>query len=148
MVDLAPSALSARVLGVGCWAGGVAKPNTQHPTPKTLLGNALGVDIGTCSSLHVAEDVRLPEAIRAYFQVPEEIRRDYDPQEWSIGYGGTPESSWDKVWAEADRCRWIEHQHIGAALCHLFKTRAVVNLMRDWRLNDPFWLFGVAKDRT
>src|SRR6266542_4735276 len=37
----APSALSARVLGVGCWAGGVAKPNTQHPTPKTLLGNAL-----------------------------------------------------------------------------------------------------------
>ncbi len=37
-----PSALSARVLGVGCWAGGVAKPNTQHPTPKTLLGNALG----------------------------------------------------------------------------------------------------------
>src|SRR6266508_4042107 len=35
------SALSARVLGVGCWAGGVAKPNTQHPTPKTLLGNAL-----------------------------------------------------------------------------------------------------------
>ncbi|SRR6266540_15014 len=111
----------------------------------TLL---LGVAIGTCSSLHVAEDVRLPEAIRAYFQVPEEIRRDYDPQEWSIGYGGTPESSWDKVWAEADRCRWIEHQHIGAALCHLFKTRAVVNLMRDWRRNDPFWLFGVAKDRT
>src|SRR6266540_111785 len=41
-LHLTPSALSARVLGVGCWAGGVAKPNTQHPTPKTLLGNALG----------------------------------------------------------------------------------------------------------
>jgi len=31
------------VLGVGCQAGGVAKPNTQHPRPKTLLGTALGI---------------------------------------------------------------------------------------------------------
>jgi len=111
----------------------------------TLL---LGVEIESCSSLHEAEDVRLPEAIRAYFQIPEDIRRDYDPQEWSIGYGGTPESAWDKVWAEADRRGWITHQYIGTALCHLFKTRAVVNLMRDWRRSDPFWLFGVPKDRA
>ena len=36
-----PGALSAQVLGVRGRVAGVAKPNTQHPTPKTLLGNAL-----------------------------------------------------------------------------------------------------------
>jgi aminoglycoside 3-N-acetyltransferase len=111
----------------------------------TLL---LGVGVESCSSLHLAEDVRLPDAIRAYFRIPEDIQRDYDPQTWSIGYGGTPESAWDKVWAEADRRRWIRHQEIGNALCHVFKARPMVELMREWRRRDPFRLFGVPKDST
>jgi aminoglycoside 3-N-acetyltransferase len=111
----------------------------------TLL---LGVDVGACSSLHESEDVRLPEAIRAYFRVPEDIQRDYDPHAWSIGYGGTPEGGWDKVWDEADRRGWITHHSIGTAQCHLFKTRALVDLMREWRRDKPFWLFGVPNDQA
>src|SRR5689334_879141 len=37
-----PSALSARVLGVGCWGFGTTKPITRYPSPNTLLGIALG----------------------------------------------------------------------------------------------------------
>jgi aminoglycoside 3-N-acetyltransferase len=109
----------------------------------TLL---LGVGVDACSSLHLAEDVRLPDAIRAYFQIPVDIQREYNPQEWSIGYGGTPENAWEKVWAEADRRGWITHHYIGNALCHCFKARTMVDLMRDWRRSNPYGLFGVPKD--
>jgi aminoglycoside 3-N-acetyltransferase len=106
----------------------------------------LGVGIDACSSLHLAEDVRLPEQIRAYYQIPEDIHRDYDPQHWSIGYGGTGAPVWDKVYAEADRQGLIRQHQIGNATCQLFKARAMVTIYREWRRSDPFGLFEVPKD--
>jgi aminoglycoside N3'-acetyltransferase len=108
----------------------------------TLL---LGVGIDACSSLHLAEDARLPEQIRAYFQIPEDIRRDYDSQQWSIGYGGTGAPVWGKVYAEADRQGLISRQQIGTATCLLFKARAMVTIFREWRRSDPFGLFEVPR---
>lgn len=113
----------------------------------TLL---LGVGIDRCSSMHLAEDVKLPENIRAYFAIPDDVRRDYDPNEWSIGYGDSDDSplddAWGKVYAEADQRGWIQHERIGNAPCHLLKTKPLIELFAEWRRIDPYGLFGVVKD--
>lgn len=106
----------------------------------------LGVGIDRCSSMHLAERTPLPARIAACFQVPEEIRRDYDPRVWDIGYGGTLDDAWAKVYAEADRRGWVRHRRIGSAECHLFKARAAVSLYETWRRTNPFELFGVGAD--
>src|SRR3712207_1649740 len=125
------------------WSSDVCSSDLLDIDGWTLL---LGVGIDTCSSLHLAEDVPLPEPIRAYFRIPDAIQRDYDPSEWSIGYGGTPEDAWGKVYAEAERRGLIWHHEIGNAACQLFKAHAMVQLYREWRRTDPFGLFGVPND--
>jgi aminoglycoside 3-N-acetyltransferase len=113
----------------------------------TLL---LGVGIDRCSSLHLGEDVTLPDKIMAYFKIPDDIQRDYDPNVWSIGYGDGKDAplddAWSKVHAQANQCGWIQHHRIGDAECQLFKTKRVGELYAAWRRTDPYGLFGVAKD--
>lgn len=106
----------------------------------------LGVGIERCSSMHAAEHVPLPDQIAAYFSIPEDIRRDYDPNSWNIGYGGTPENAWEKVYTEADQRGLIRHHRIGRAACHLFKAKALVRIYEQWRRTDPFGLYGVPKN--
>lgn len=102
----------------------------------------LGVGIDRCSSMHAAEYVRLPAEIEAYWAVPEEIQRAYDPSVWSIGYGSTPHDAWQKVFEEADRRGLIRQGQIGQARCYLFKARTVVSIYRDWRQTDAYGLYG------
>lgn len=106
----------------------------------------LGVGIDRCSSMHAAECIPLPEAVKAYFAIPEAVQQAYDPKDWSIGYGATPADAWQKVYAEADRQGLIRHERIGQALCHLFKARPAVSIYKKWRQNDPYGLYGVPKD--
>jgi aminoglycoside N3'-acetyltransferase len=109
----------------------------------------LGVGIDSCSSLHLAEDVPLPEQITACFRVPDDIRREYEEQGFAIGYSSRKlDDAWGKAFAEADRRGLVRHQQVGQATCHLFKARAMVNLCREWRRTDPFGLFGVTRDET
>jgi aminoglycoside N3'-acetyltransferase len=107
----------------------------------------LGVGVDSCSSLHVAEDIRLPADIAAYWAIPESVQRVYDPQIWNIGYGETPENAWRNVWDVADRQGLIRHSQIGQAACHYFKARSLVAIYRRWRQNDPYGLFGVPRPR-
>ncbi|MDQ3703782.1 MAG: AAC(3) family N-acetyltransferase [Chloroflexota bacterium] len=106
----------------------------------------MGVGIDRCSSMHQAEDVPLPAQVGSYFEVPPQVQQAYDPQLWSIGYGGTPDDAWQKVYAEADRLGMIRHGQIGKAMCHLFKANSVVSIYRAWRQTDPFGLYGVPQD--
>ncbi len=104
----------------------------------------IGVGIDRCSSMHLAEEsVRLPDEIRRLFEPPEELRRDYPPEQWSIGFGGTPDDAWQKVWERAIQQGAIKQQPIGQAQCALFKARTVVGIYEAWRRADPFGLYGV-----
>ena len=103
----------------------------------------LGVDIGRCSSMHLAEDVPIPEEIRERFNVPADILRDYTQDRWSIGYGSTPGNPWVKVWEEALRRGLVRTRTIGQSECKLFKARAMVSIYEEMRRTDPFGMFGL-----
>jgi len=103
----------------------------------------LGVDIGRCSSMHLAESVPIPEEIRKRFEVPTDILQDYPQDRWSIGYGSTPDDPWAKVWTEAQQRGLIRTRTIGHAECKLFKAKAMVSIYEELRRADPFALFGV-----
>ena len=106
----------------------------------------LGVTIHRCSSLHLGEDVPLPEAISRIWRVPEHIRRDYPEDEWAVGYGETPNDAWQTVWNEAEQQGMICQQQIGQAECFLFQAKPLVEIYRDMRRNDPFGLFEIDPD--
>lgn len=112
----------------------------------TLL---VGVGVDRVSSLHIAEeDPGLPEAVRRMVTPPEDLLRDYPPDRWSIGYGGTPDDAWAKVWEEADRRGLIQKGKIGMADCALFKACALLQIYQEGLRNDPFGLFGLARKES
>jgi aminoglycoside 3-N-acetyltransferase len=104
----------------------------------------LGVGIGTCSCMHQAEKVDLPEEISAYFKVPEEIRREY-PEDIYINYGSTPEDAWENVCKEAERRGLITRSRIGLAECMLFRAQPMVAIYEHALRTDPFGLYGLNK---
>ncbi|MGC9394022.1 MAG: AAC(3) family N-acetyltransferase [Anaerolineae bacterium] len=103
----------------------------------------LGVDIGRCSSMHLAESVPIPEEIRERFRAPADIPRDYPPDRWAVGYGSTPGNPWLKVWEEALRRGLVRTRYIGQSECKLFKAKAMVAIYQEMRRTDPFGLFGL-----
>ena len=105
----------------------------------------LGVDIGRCSSMHLAEDVPIPEEITRRFDIPDDILRDYPQDQWGIGYGSTPDDPWAKVWDEAQRRGLIRTRTIGQSECKLFKAKTMVSIYEEMRRADPFALFGVKR---
>jgi len=105
----------------------------------------LGVDIGRCSSMHLAESVPIPEEIVRCFDIPDDILRDYPQDRWSIGYGSTPDDPWAKVWTEAQQRGLIRTRTIGQSECKLFKAKAMVSIYEELRRADPFALFGVKR---
>jgi aminoglycoside 3-N-acetyltransferase len=107
----------------------------------------LGVGIDRCSSMHAAEYIPLPPQISAYWAIPESVQRAYDPQEWGIGYGETPQDAWQNVWKAADQQGLIRHSSIGQADCHYFRARSVVSIYKRWRQADPYGLYGVSRTR-
>lgn len=110
----------------------------------TLL---LGVNVHSCSSLHVAERVGIPEEVRRLHQLPDDIRQAHPADEWAIGYGGTPNDAWMTVWQEAQQRQLLRQQWIGQAACTLFKANALVTIYEDFLRSDPYTLFGVERDR-
>jgi aminoglycoside 3-N-acetyltransferase len=104
----------------------------------------LGVGIACCSSMHQAEKVGVPAEITQYYQVPDDIRRDY-PQDIYIAYGSTPEDGWAKVRDEADCRGLIKHGRIGQAECMRFRARIVVGIYEEALRTDPCRLFGVER---
>jgi aminoglycoside 3-N-acetyltransferase len=106
----------------------------------------LGVDIHSCSSMHIAENrVAIPDEITRLFEVPKDIRRDYPADLYYIECGGPPEDAWGKVQDEAERRGLIQRGQVGRAECTLFKARAVVGIYEQFLRDDAFGLFGVEK---
>jgi aminoglycoside N3'-acetyltransferase len=105
----------------------------------------IGVNIHRCSSMHLAEDVEIPESITRRFALPEDLQRDYPEDEWAIGYGETPGDPWMAAWEEAARQGLVREGQIGQARCTLFKAKAMVSIHRTLRRTDPFGLFGIEE---
>lgn len=106
----------------------------------------LGETIHSCSSMHVAERVGLPEEVQRIHRVPDDIIADYPEEEWSTGFGTTPNDAWMTVWEEAVRRDLIRYQTIGQAECKLFKANALVTIFEDHLRSDPYSLYGVEKE--
>jgi aminoglycoside 3-N-acetyltransferase len=110
----------------------------------------IGVDIHRCSCMHTAEaKVHWPKEILAYFELPEEIQRQYPRTDWYVEYQEPqkplPEDAWGKVQIEAECRGLIRRGHIGKAECMLFKAKPVVDVYEEFLRTDPFELFGIEK---
>ena len=104
----------------------------------------LGVGFDRCSSMHLAEEAAgIPEQIRACFEVPADIRRDYPADVWEIGYGETPGDSWGRVWSIAERKGLITKGSVGQAPSLMLKAKAVIKIYEELLRADPFALFGI-----
>lgn len=130
---------------VCAWGHDAEKHSEGYQHLLSLDGRVLliGVGIDRCSSMHLAERVPIPDEIRAYWRLPEDLQRDYPSDRWAIGYGGPPGDAWGKVQEEAERRGWIRHGQIGAAECLFFRAQALVGLHEHMRRTDPFGLFGL-----
>ena len=104
----------------------------------------LGVGIDRCSSLHLGDKVPLPDEIRACWRVPDDVLRDYPPDQWSVGVGETPDDAWAKIYEKADREGLVRHTRVGRAVCHFFKASDLIEMLADWRRADPYGLYGVT----
>jgi hypothetical protein len=93
--------------------------------------------------MHAAESIPIPAHIRRHWETLAHVRAAYDPAHWSIGYGGTPDGAWQKLWQEADQRGLIAHHQIGQTQCSWFKARSVVSIYKRWRATDPYGLYGV-----
>lgn len=102
----------------------------------------IGVGINRCSSMHQGEKNGLPEEVKKYFSIPENIRNKY-PNNYFIDYGGTPQNGWDKVMLLAEQRGLIRKRKIGAAVCMLFRAREVVGIYETFLQTDPLGLFGI-----
>jgi aminoglycoside N3'-acetyltransferase len=105
----------------------------------------MGVDIHRCSSMHLAEKVELPRQISQQFELPQDLRRDYPPDVWAIGYGSTPDDPWMKVWESARQRGFIRTHLISQSECQLFRAKTVVGIYENWLRTDPWGLFGVRE---
>ena len=110
----------------------------------------IGVDIHRCSCMHTAEDkVEWPKEILEYFQLPEEIQRQYPKTDWYVEYQDhqkpIPADAWGKVQTEAERRGLIRRGSIGNAECMLFRAKPVVDIYEELLRTNPFELFGIEK---
>jgi aminoglycoside 3-N-acetyltransferase len=104
----------------------------------------LGVGIDRCSCMHLVEgEVPLPPEISQMFHVPQDLLRDYPPDQWSIGYGSSPASPWQKVWDAALARGLVQQGRVGAAHSFLFQAAPVLEIYEDWLRNDPYGLYGL-----
>lgn len=133
-----------RVCAWGRQAEEHARLGYRHLVAIDGLTLLIGVGIDRCSSMHLAEGtVGIPPAIRALCEPPEALRQEYLREHYNIGYGGTPEDAWQKVWQRANQQGLVRAGQIGQADCYLFRTRAMLNIYEDWLRLDPFGLYGV-----
>jgi aminoglycoside N3'-acetyltransferase len=107
--------------------------------PLVLL---LGVDINSCSVMHIAEErVRLPHSIAQLMTVPDHVRALYPKAQWEIGFG--PEPDWKMVYRQAVEQGIVREQKIGLSNCSLFKANKMVNLYAHFLRERPFELYHI-----
>lgn len=108
----------------------------------------LGVQMDRCSALHLAEErVELPSDIIKLkeWEVPEDLLKDYPPEEWLIGCKGV----WGDfliVQQEAESLGMIDQITIGTAVVRCFDAKPVVDLYESLLRKDPYRMFGLKKE--
>jgi aminoglycoside N3'-acetyltransferase len=102
----------------------------------------LGVDYTRCSSLHISENVPLPQPLEDYFTIPKVLRQLY-PDDWFIGYHEPPDKPFLKAGLKAEAENMVNSIKIGNATCKYFRAKHVLSILEDYRRNEPYWLMGL-----
>lgn len=109
----------------------------------------IGVDIHTCSSMHLVEWGTKPQEVKDYHKTPQHLLDRYPMPNWWVEYRDPNkpplEDAWGKVFDEADRRGLVKHGRIGDAACLLFKARPMTELHHQWLVEDGLGLYGLEK---
>ena len=107
----------------------------------------LGVGIDRCSSMHLAEEVKITRQARERMnalwpdtgsKITDAVRREYSSDIFIGPREGEAGGPWENARHEAERRGLIERGEIGQAACLLFRARDLVALIEEVRKSGPF----------
>lgn len=110
-----------------------------HNGGKALM---LGVDIYKLTAMHYVEDL-LPDDIKNYFPLSDEINRIYPADKWLIEAGRFPVKPWYVIQNMAYEKGVIKDGIIGNSKIMFFDIWDVVGLYELELKNNPYRLFGL-----
>lgn len=110
-----------------------------HNGGKALM---LGVDIYKLTAMHYVEDL-LPDDIKNYFPLSEEVKKIYPSDKWMIEAGAFPVKSWYTIQNLAYEKGVIKDRMIGNSKVMLFDIWDVVGLYEQELKNNPYKLYGL-----
>lgn len=110
-----------------------------HNGGKALM---LGVDIYKLTAMHYVEDL-LPDDIKNYFSLSEEVKKIYPSDKWMIEAGAFPVKSWYTIQNLAYEKGVIKDGMIGNSKVMLFDIWDVVGLYEQELKNNPYKLYGL-----
>ncbi|MDE6413614.1 MAG: AAC(3) family N-acetyltransferase, partial [Eubacterium sp.] len=110
-----------------------------HNGGKALL---FGVDIYKLTAMHYVEDL-LPDDIKNYFPLSDEINKIYPPDKWMIEAGTFPVKPWYTIQNMAYEKGVIKECMIGNSKVMLFDIWDVVGLYERELINNPYKLYGL-----
>lgn len=105
----------------------------------------LGVDIYKLTAMHYVEDL-LPEDIKNYFPLSDEINNIYPPDKYLIEAGAFPVKPWYTIQNTAYEKGIIKNGLIGNSKVMFFDIWDVVGFYEQEIKNNPYRLYGVRKD--
>lgn len=104
----------------------------------------LGVDIYKLTAMHYVEDL-LPEDIKNYFPLSDEINATYPPDKWLIEAGTFPVKPWYTIQKMAYEKGAIKDGRIGNAKVMFFNIWDIVGLYEQELKNNPYKLYGLER---
>lgn len=110
-----------------------------HNGGKALM---LGVDIYKLTAMHYVEDL-LPDDIKNYFPLSDEINKIYPPDKWFIETGTFPAKPWYTIQNMAYEKGVIRNGLIGDSKAMFFNIWDVVGLYEQELKNNPYRLYGL-----
>lgn len=118
------------------------KDGLQYLISNGGKAHMLGVDIYKLTAMHYVEDL-LPDDIKNYFPLSDEINEIYPPDEWIIESGIFPVKPWYTIQNIAYEKGVIKDGMIGNSKAMLFNISDVVGLYAQELKNDAFKLYGL-----
>ncbi len=110
-----------------------------HNGGKALM---LGVDIYKLTAMHYVEDL-LPDDIKNYFPLSEEVKKIYPSDKWIIETGAFPVKSWYTIQNLAYEKGVIKDGLIANSKAMFFDIWDVVGLYEQELKNNPYKLYGL-----
>ncbi|MDE6751425.1 MAG: AAC(3) family N-acetyltransferase [Eubacterium sp.] len=110
-----------------------------HNGGKALM---LGVDIYKLTAMHYVENL-LPDDIKSYFPLSDEINNNYPPNKWLIEAGTFPRKPWYTIHNMAYEKGVIKDGIIGNSKVMFFDIWDVVGLYAEELKNNPYKLYGL-----